>query len=96
MHGASFCRCHFLARYRRRRINGDTVLWQRIASSSWEAVLRGLIEDHAHETSSLHALDILAHWDLEVAHFWQVVPKELAAKGLLTFPLEGGQQAQRA
>jgi glutamate synthase (NADPH/NADH) large chain len=79
-----------------RRVNGDTVTWQRIASPQWEKVARDLIEEHARETASLHALDILAHWDLEVAHFWQVVPKELAAKGLLPFPLEAAQQAQRA
>jgi glutamate synthase (NADPH/NADH) large chain len=79
-----------------RRVNGDTVTWQRIASPQWEKVARDLIEEHARETASLHALDILAHWDLEVAHFWQVVPKELAAKGLLSFPLEAAPQAQRA
>jgi glutamate synthase (NADPH) large chain len=79
-----------------RRINADTVQWQRIASADWERTLRTLIEEHARETGSLHALDILAHWDLELAHFWQIVPKELAVKGLLAFPLADEAEAQRA
>jgi glutamate synthase (NADPH) large chain len=76
------------------RINADTVVWQRIASPHWEAVAHALIEEHARETGSLHALDILAHWDIEIERFWQICPKEMIAR--LEVPLGGAAKALRA
>ncbi|MCW8084487.1 glutamate synthase large subunit [Sabulicella glaciei] len=61
-----------------RRVNPDTLLWQRLASSHWEAELRALIERHVAETGSRHAARILNDWPEERAHFWHVVPKEYA------------------
>ncbi|HEX4296188.1 MAG TPA: glutamate synthase large subunit [Rhizomicrobium sp.] len=61
-------------------INPDTVVWQRIATPHWNGVLRALVVDHQRETGSAFAAEILAHWDRESAKFWQVVPREMAAR----------------
>ena len=36
--------------------------------------------EHQKEISSLWAEQILVHWDQEVRHFWQVVPKEMLTR----------------
>ncbi len=58
------------------RVNPDTVHWQRLASSHWEAQLRALVERHVAETESRFAATLLNDWDREFKHFWQVVPRE--------------------
>jgi glutamate synthase domain-containing protein 3 len=37
------------------------------------------------ETDSLHAAEILADWQMQRPHFWQVCPKEMLQK--LAYPL---------
>ncbi len=74
------------------RVNPDTVVLQRVASKHWERVLRTLIEEHARETGSIHAKDILARWD--VRRFWQVCPKEMVKR--LAAPLSDTPAAMRA
>ncbi len=77
------------------RINPDTLTRQRLASRHWEGVLKDLVATHATETSSRYAKMLLHEWDREVAHFWQVVPKEYVK--YLGHPLtEDGQEALRA
>jgi len=61
-------------------VNPDTVVWQRIATAHWNGVLRALVEEHRAETGSAFAAELLAHWEREAARFWQVVPKEMAAR----------------
>ena len=61
-------------------VNGDSVVLQRIASAHWEGVLRGLVEEHFHETGSAYAEEILRNWDLHVGRFWQVCPKEMLSR----------------
>jgi glutamate synthase (NADPH/NADH) large chain len=68
------------------RVNPDTVLWQRIATPYWESVLKDLVLEHVRETQSRFAEQLLIDWDAEVAHFWQIVPKEIA--GRLPQPLQ--------
>ncbi|HEY8351230.1 MAG TPA: glutamate synthase-related protein, partial [Sphingomonadales bacterium] len=75
-------------------LNGDTVLAQRLASAYWEAELKALIEEHARETQSAHAADILANWDEARKHFWQICPKEL--QGRLEYPLSDEQDREIA
>ncbi|MFP3943789.1 MAG: glutamate synthase large subunit, partial [Alphaproteobacteria bacterium] len=58
-------------------INGESVVWQRLASAHWEGVLRKLVERHVAETNSSHAQALLARWDMTSRLFWQVCPKEL-------------------
>ncbi|MDF2764970.1 MAG: glutamate synthase, partial [Rhodospirillales bacterium] len=62
------------------RINADSVIWQRIGSAHWEAVCRGLIEEHERETGSRHAQRLLAEWERERLAFWQIVPKEMVLR----------------
>jgi glutamate synthase (NADPH/NADH) large chain len=59
------------------RVNPDTVIWQRVATPHWAGVLKGLIEEHVHETQSRFAEQLLVDWDRASKHFWQVVPKEM-------------------
>ena len=59
-----------------RRINPDTLLWQRVQHPHWEQVLRALVERHATETSSRYAQMLLVDWPRTLPRFWQVVPKE--------------------
>jgi glutamate synthase (NADPH/NADH) large chain len=61
-----------------RRVNPDTLQWQRLASAHWEGELKRLIERHVAETGSRHAARILNDWQTERSHFWHIVPKEYA------------------
>ncbi len=66
-------------------INEDTVVYQRLASSHWEGVLKTLVEEHAAETGSIFAQGLLADWDRALTRFWQVCPKEMVHR--LAHPL---------
>ncbi len=78
------------------RVNEESVLVRRVASAHWEKILRALIEEHAQETRSLHATNILHQWEYTRGNFWQICPKELVAR--LEHPLEetSYRMAQRA
>jgi len=60
-----------------RRVNAESVTWQRIATLHWAGVLKALVEDHVRETQSRFAEQILVDWERGVKRFWQVVPKEM-------------------
>jgi len=77
-----------------RRINPDTVIWQRVASTHWEEVVRNLIERHAAETNSRHARTLLHDWNGTLASMWQIVPREYVK--YLAAPLSDQVEAQRA
>jgi glutamate synthase (NADPH/NADH) large chain len=68
-----------------KRVNADTVIWQRIETDHWEKVCRDLLAEHVRETQSRYAERILADWPLERDRFWQIVPKEML--GRLEAPL---------
>ncbi|WP_338663249.1 glutamate synthase large subunit [Pararoseomonas sp. SCSIO 73927] len=70
------------------RLNPDTLLWSRLASSHWEGVLRNLVARHAKETGSRLAARILNDWNEERNAFWHVVPKDYAK--LLPQPMSEG------
>ncbi|MFC3675401.1 glutamate synthase large subunit [Ferrovibrio xuzhouensis] len=61
-------------------INDESVVYQRLASSYWEGVLRGMIEEHIRETQSVYAGNIFSDWDSLRGKFWQVCPKEMIAR----------------
>jgi glutamate synthase (NADPH/NADH) large chain len=42
--------------------------------------LRALVEEHARETGSAHAWDLLRNWDQALGDFWQVCPKEMIGR----------------
>jgi len=77
-----------------KRLNPETLVWQRLASSHWESVLRDLVARHAGETNSRFAALMLHEWERAVGHFWQVVPKDYVR--YLTMPLSEEAAAQRA
>jgi glutamate synthase (NADPH/NADH) large chain len=62
------------------RVNAETVVWQRLAAPYWEGALKALVEEHARETQSRFAQALLADWPRAVAHFWQVMPKEMLSR----------------
>ena len=57
-------------------VNPDTVIWQRLQSSHWENICQQYIRTYVNKTSSSFGQKILASWEVERTHFWQVVPKE--------------------
>jgi len=60
-----------------RHANPDSIHWQRLGSSYWEARLKALIAEHAVATGSGWANAVLDDWDTWRGHFWQVCPKEM-------------------
>jgi glutamate synthase (NADPH/NADH) large chain len=76
------------------RINPEGVVFQRIEVPQWEAELKALIGEHATETQSRFAEQLLNDWVQERGHFWQVVPKEML--GRLAHPLTLDEAEQRA
>jgi glutamate synthase (NADPH/NADH) large chain len=71
-----------------KRVNPESVVWQRPARPHWQKLLRDLVARHAHETRSRFADRLLAEWDVSLTRFWQVVPKEMLAR--LPYPLTAG------
>ena len=61
-----------------KRLNPETLLWQRLASAHWEGVLKALIQKHVAETGSRFAARLLNDWAAERDSFWHIVPKEYA------------------
>ena len=59
-----------------KRVNPDTLSWDRIASSYWEGVVRDLVRRHVQETASVYATRLLHDWERTLPHIWQVVPRE--------------------
>ncbi len=59
-----------------RRVNPETLLWQRVGHPHWQGVLRDLVQRHADETQSRFAAMMLHDWERELPKFWQVAPKE--------------------
>ncbi len=78
-----------------KRVNPDTLTWQRIAHPHWDQVVRDLVAAHAAETNSSYAARLLHDWDRTVPHIWQVVPKEFVK--YLPVPLSAEEaEARRA
>ncbi|WP_234730685.1 glutamate synthase large subunit [Acidocella facilis] len=77
-----------------KRMNKETLHWQRVNSSYWAGVLKGLVERHVAETESRYAATLLNDWEREAPHFWQIVPKEFVK--YLAAPLDETEQAQSA
>ncbi len=76
------------------RVNADTVVWQRIASTYWESECRALVAEHHVETRSRYSERLLADWTLEIGNFWQICPREMISR--LAHPLVDEAQAEIA
>ena len=59
-----------------KRVNPETLTWQRVEHPHWAGVLEGLVQRHAKETQSRYAVNLLHDWGRALPRFWQVVPKE--------------------
>ncbi|WP_366655423.1 glutamate synthase large subunit [Fodinicurvata sp. EGI_FJ10296] len=70
------------------RVNADNVIWQRVASSHYEKMLHDLVTEHAAETQSKYAQQLLNDWPLIRGRFWQIIPKEMLSR--LEHPLDDG------
>jgi glutamate synthase (NADPH/NADH) large chain len=68
-----------------RHANPESIVWQRLDSAHWEAVLKSLIEEHQTHTDSKWSAAILHDWDRRKGDFWQVCPKEMISR--LAHPL---------
>ena len=68
-----------------RRANGESIVWQRVSTAHWDAVLRAEVEAHAAATDSRWSRGLLEDWDRIVGDFWQVIPKEMLTR--LSHPL---------
>ncbi len=77
------------------KVNGDSVIYQRVETDYWDGVLKKLILSHAQETGSRHAQNLLDQWEWEKPKFWQICPKEMLTR--LKHPLkqEDGPQEAR-
>ncbi|SFP55082.1 glutamate synthase large subunit [Sphingomonas rubra] len=68
-----------------RRANGESIVWQRVSTAHWDAVLRDHVAAHAAATDSRWSRGLLDDWDRIVGDFWQVVPREMLTR--LAYPL---------
>jgi glutamate synthase (NADPH) large chain len=69
--------------------NPDSIVWQRLSSAHWEAVLKNLVTEHRAVTDSSWSGGLLEDWDRICGNFWQVVPKEMLER--LSHPLDDTQ-----
>jgi glutamate synthase (NADPH/NADH) large chain len=76
------------------RANPESIVWQRLASTHWEHVLKTLVEEHAERTDSKWAKRILQDWDRRRGDFWQVCPREMLNR--LGQPLNDNEAAMAA
>jgi glutamate synthase (NADPH) large chain len=59
-----------------KRVNPDTLTWQRVTHPHWSEFLRDLVSRHGEATKSRYARMLAHDWERTAPHFWQVVPKE--------------------
>ncbi|MDC1382588.1 glutamate synthase large subunit [Candidatus Puniceispirillum sp.] len=71
------------------RANPESLQILRIAHPHWDSFLRGLVEEHAKETESVLAAELLNHWNWAVQHFWQIVPTEIISVLDVPISLDG-------
>ena len=63
-----------------KKINPETVVWQRIETEYWSKFLQNLIYKHFNETNSKIAEKIIKDFENEKNYFYQVCPKEMLNK----------------
>jgi len=63
-----------------KRVNPESVIWQKIETDYWKSFLKNLITEHHNETGSLLSKKIIDNFDQEIENFIQVCPKEMIDK----------------
>ena len=60
-----------------KKINPETVLWQKVETNYWKKKLKNLIFKHFTETQSKICENIYKDFDNELNNFIQICPKEM-------------------
>ncbi len=63
-----------------KRVNSESVVWQRLETDHWKKFLQGLIFRHYEETNSNISKKILDNFEIEINYFYQICPKEMLDK----------------
>ena len=63
-----------------KRVNPETVVWQKLETQYWINYLKSLIKEHYNETNSNLSKKIIDNFDNEINNFFQVCPKEMIDK----------------
>ncbi len=63
-----------------KKVNPDSVIWQRPKTKYWIKFLKDLIFEHFKETNSIFANNLLNNFENEIINFFQVCPKEMLDK----------------
>ena len=63
-----------------KKVNPETVVWQRLETEYWKNYLKNLVSQHFRETNSKVSEKIINNFDQELNHFYQVCPKEMIDK----------------
>ena len=63
-----------------KRVNAESVVWQRLETLHWVNYLKKLIEEHYKETNSALSKNIINNFENEINNFFQVCPKEMINK----------------
>jgi len=63
-----------------KKVNPESVVWQRLETEYWKSFLKDLISIHVRETNSSFAKKILENYENEIINFFQVCPKEMLDK----------------
>ncbi len=63
-----------------KKVNPETVIWQRVETEYWKNLLKNLVQKHFEETNSKIAEKIIFNYKNEINYFYQVCPKEMLDK----------------
>ena len=63
-----------------KRVNPETVIWQRPETKYWKNFIKNLIFRHFKETNSKNSEKILNNFENEINNFYQICPKEMINK----------------
>ena len=63
-----------------KKVNSESVVWQRPETDHWIKFLKNLILNHSRETNSIFAKKLLDNFENEIVNFLQVCPKEMLDK----------------
>ena len=63
-----------------KKVNDETVIWQKVETEYWIGVLKNLVLEHSLETDSALSKKIIDNFEKEVGNFVQVCPKEMLDK----------------
>ena len=63
-----------------KKVNPETVVWQRVETEYWKNFLKNLIQKHFEETKSKVAEKIIKDYENEKNYFYQICPKEMLNK----------------